>query len=172
MSGSIDDRAAQMRREFDRSFADAPRAATEVPHDLVAIRIGGDPYALRVAEIAGLHVDRPVESVPSRIPELAGIAGFRSSLVPVFDLAALLGYPAATASRWIAIAATTSIGFAFETFEGHLRLVPGSIVSCAPVDAPAHVRAVARDGGQVRPIVHLPSLIEAIATRALPRSKE
>ena len=173
MSGSLDDRAAQMQREFDRSFADAPRAATEVPNDLVAIRIGGDPYALRVAEIAGLHVDRSIASVPSQIPELLGIAGFRGSLIPVFDLGALLGYPAATAaSRWLAIAAGTSIAFAFEAFDGHVRVASGEIVPCAPREAPAHVVAIARDGGQVRPIVHLPSLIEAIATRALPRSKE
>jgi chemotaxis signal transduction protein len=172
MSGSLDDRAAEMRREFDRSFADAPRAATEAPNDLVAIRIGGDPYALRVAEIAGLHVDRSIASVPSQIPELLGIAGFRGSLVPVFDLGALLGYPAATASRWLAIAAGTSIGFAFEAFDGHVRVAPEKIVPCAPTEAPAYVRAIARDGRQVRPIVHLPSLIEAIATRALPRSKE
>jgi len=172
MSRSLDDRAAQLRGEFDRSFADAPRAATTVAHDLIALRIAGDPYALRVAEIAGLHIDRPIANVPSRIPELLGIAGFRGSLVPVFDLGALLGYPAATVLRWIAIATSTSIGFAFESFDGHLRVAGQAIVDCTPDEAPAHVRAVVRDGGRMCPIVHLPSLIEAIAARALPRSKE
>lgn len=172
MSRSLDDRATEMRRAFDRSFAEAPPEASVAVHDLVAIQIGGDPHALRVAEIDGLFADRQVANVPTRIGELLGIAGFRGAIVPVFDLAALLGYPAATASRWIATAGGRAIGFAFEAFDGHLRVTPEAIAPYAPGAAPAHVRELARHAGQVRPIVHLPSLIETIATRALPRSKE
>jgi len=171
MSRSLDDRAADMRRAFDRSFAGAPTEASAAVHDLVAIQIGGDPHALRLTEIDGLFVDRAVVPVPSRIRELLGIVGFRSALVPVFDLAALLGYPAA-ASRWIATVGRRGIGFAFEAFDGHLRVASEAIAPCAPGAAPAHVRELARHAGQVRPIVHLPSLIETIATQALPRSKE
>jgi purine-binding chemotaxis protein CheW len=170
MSRSLDDRAADMRREFDRSFANAPPAAVVAVHDLVAIRIGGDPFALRVSEIAGLYADRTLADVPSRIPELLGIVGFRGALVPVFDLAALLGYPAATAPRWIATTDIRAIGFAFEAFEAHLRVAPEAIAPCVPHEGPAHVRELARCDGQVRPIVHLSSLVEVIVKQALPRT--
>ena len=51
--------ADELRRAFDRSFAEAPGGAPEADalESLLAIRVGGDPYALRLSEIAGLFAD-------------------------------------------------------------------------------------------------------------------
>ena len=48
------ERATQLRRDFDRSFADPPPAEIAVAEDLLAIRLGTLDFALRLSEIAGL----------------------------------------------------------------------------------------------------------------------
>ncbi len=76
------------------SFAEAPRGDVETTCDLLTIRVGGDAYALRLAEVGGLFVDRVVTPLPTLVPELVGIAGFRAALVPVYDLRAPARIPA------------------------------------------------------------------------------
>jgi purine-binding chemotaxis protein CheW len=86
----IGERAAAMRLAFDRSFAEPLRPATEAVENLLAIRIGTQAYALRLAEVAGLFADRKVTPVPGGDAALVGIAGFRGAIVPVYGLHTLL----------------------------------------------------------------------------------
>ena len=91
-SNELEQKAAALRAAFDRSFAEAADAG-RAPHlDFLAIRVAGDPYALRLSEVASLHVDSKRVRAPSLLPELSGLASFRGVLTPVYDLAALLGY--------------------------------------------------------------------------------
>jgi chemotaxis signal transduction protein len=123
--------ARTLREEFDASFAAA--AAVPVAHrDVLEIVIGGDRHALLVSEIAGIFVDRAITQVPSRRPDLVGIVGFRGAVVPVFDLAAILGYTAAVTPRWMVLVSAAPIALAFDRFAGHVR-VPRSEVSDAVV---------------------------------------
>jgi len=95
------DRAGQLRQAFDRSFAEAP-VTTSAPHDdFLAVRMGSDPLAIRVPEIAGLFARLRVMGLPGPVPELRGLVGVRNLMLPVYDLQALLGYPAAGASPWV-----------------------------------------------------------------------
>jgi purine-binding chemotaxis protein CheW len=113
--------AAELAAQFDRSFALAhPETAPQL--DVIAIELAGERYALRITDIASLAVDRAITRVPTTRAGLLGIAGFRGVLVPVFDLAAILGHPPAPAARWLVIAASAPIAFAFERFGGHLRV--------------------------------------------------
>jgi len=158
------DRAAEMRHAFDQSFAAAPATGTDVLQDFVAIQLGGHPHAVRIAELAGLFADRRVTRVPGRRSELLGIASVRGALVPVFDLAASLGYPATAASRWLMIATARSFAFAIESFEGHVRVPASAIAPSA--DHSAHVREVMRGDWGVRAIIELSSVIETLIERA------
>lgn len=163
-------RAEELRRAFDLSFAEAPRQATGSFVDLLAIRVAGDAYALSLSEVAGLHVDRVVTPLPSLVPELLGLAGFRAALVPVYDLRALLGYPAAGALRWmVSTAGASTLGLAFDRFEAHVRV---ALTALAGDDAHerSHVRSVVRTENGVRPVIHLPSVVEAIRARAKTRA--
>jgi chemotaxis signal transduction protein len=167
-------RVEELRRAFDRSFAGAPPEDTEARCDLLAIRVAGDAYALRLDEVAGLFVDRAVTPLPTPVPELLGLAGFRAALVPVYDLRALLTYSAGDAPRWIVTTAGEAIvGLAFDRFEAHVRVSAGALAADA---SSAHrcVRQVARTADGVRPIIHLPSVLEVIKARAqgLARPKE
>ncbi|MBI4467947.1 MAG: chemotaxis protein CheW [Acidobacteria bacterium] len=160
--------AEELRRAFDRSFAEAPAAESPEIEDLLAIGMGSDPYALRVSEIAGLFAGQKVSPLPGPLPELVGIAGLRGEVVPVYDMPALLGYSGAETLRWIVLVVTgETVALAFDQFDGHVRLERKAV---APEDrdnsARRHVREVARIADVVRPIIHLPSLLQAIKALA------
>jgi chemotaxis signal transduction protein len=160
--------AGALAHEFDQSFAAPVRAPLAEMDDWLALRAGGDPHALRLAELAGLCADRPIVPLPARPPELLGIAGIRNALVPVFDLAVLLGYPAAPAPRWLVLVrGPQRVALAFETFEGHVRLPRDRVTSDAGSSVRRHLRG-ALHADAVRPIIDVASLLEAIARRARP----
>lgn len=150
--------ANELRRAFDASFAAAIGDGASRGEDVLVIAIAGRPYALRPAEIAGLFVGRAIARVPSRHPELLGLAGFRGAIVPVFDLAALLELPRASSPRWIVMAARSRVGLAFDAFEGHRRIGPGDIAVSNEQAGPE----VVRDAERLIPIVRLASALARI----------
>ena len=155
--------ARELRRAFDAGFAAAIGSDEVAREDLLAISVGGHPHAIRLGEITGLVVDRPIVQMPSRIPALLGLASSRGAIVPVFDLAALLGLPRATSPRWIAIAARARVGFAFDAFAGHRR---ATVADIATSTTGPDESEVLRDGDRQRPIIHLASVIEQIEREA------
>lgn len=165
-----------LRREFDGSFAQAPRLEREPLEGLLAIRLGGDPYAIRVSEIGGIHADRRIMPLPTPVPELLGVAGLRGQIAPVYDLAALLGYARASSPRWLILLRGTptrlGVALAFDTFERHFsvsvrHIVPAS-VACTAQSGTAypHLTDVIRTDEVVRPLISLPSLLQDIQGRA------
>jgi len=165
------DRGAELRRAFDRSFAEAPRSDVTSLEDLLEITVGVTPYALRITEVAGLFVDRKITPLPTTVPELLGITGFRGSILPVYDLAGMLAYPVATATkpRWLAIAAALPVGLAFEGFDRHQRIPRDAIVPQVRRDSQVrHVCEVFRSGERMRPIISVASILEAITSRVRP----
>jgi chemotaxis signal transduction protein len=154
--------AAALRQAFDQTFAAPAGEARAAAEDLLAIRIAGEAYALRLSGIAGLHADRRIVPLPRAAPELLGVAGLRGSLVAVYDLAALLEYPRSEKPRWIALtAAERSLGLAFEELESFLRLAPQDLTTSGSTPE-KHVRQVAHAGGILRPVVDVASVVETI----------
>jgi purine-binding chemotaxis protein CheW len=131
--------------------------------DFLAIRLGTERYLIRSSEIAGLFVDKKITPVPGRVASLLGIAGFRGAIVPVYDLRALLGHPAADASRWLIMASAIPVALVFDAFDGHLRVSREGLVRReSGEDGRRHVREFAHEPGNVRPILHLASVLDAI----------
>jgi chemotaxis signal transduction protein len=162
----ISDRAAELRRTFDRSFIEVQHIESVATEDFLAIHVGGDPYVLRLAEVAGLHAERKITALPSRVGELKGLAGFRGAMLPVYDLAALLGYRPSSEARWMVIAADTPIALAFDTFDRHCRLPRAAVTSEGNAPSRDHLGQIVRAENFVRPIVNVPSLVAAIRSRA------
>ncbi len=160
-----------LRQEFDLSFAQAARTQTDQLESLLALRIEGNPYAIRVAEISGLHVDRRIMPLPSPVPELLGVTGFRGQIAPVYDLAALLGYGRAAQARWLILLRSPTgalLCLAFECFEMHFSVAPEHIAS-QPGDATRpHLVAAVRSDEVLRPIIQLTSLLQDIQRSADP----
>jgi CheW-like domain len=173
-------RAALLRAEFDRGFGAAPTLAVEGGAAFLAIRIGGDPFALRLGDLLGVHVDRKVVPLPSAAPTLMGIASFRGVLTPVHDLRLLLGYPARTAARWLVrVAGRTPVGLAFEALEGQFTAAslgggaPGAdpepprdgesrARARAPARASVHTRGVVQALDSLRPVVDIGAVLATL----------
>jgi chemotaxis signal transduction protein len=158
-----------LRREFDDAFARAPAPAGAAPQPMLAIRVGEHPYALRLAQIAGLHADRHVTALPSALPALLGVSGFRGQIAPVYDLAVLLGYPAAAAPRWLVLVrGAQPLALAFERFDCHFLAAPEQVLAAAGAEGRDCVRGAVAQGGEAgaRALIELPALLDEIRRQA------
>jgi purine-binding chemotaxis protein CheW len=155
---------AQLRSAFDETFA-LPWRRRQEPGSVIQIRVGSEVFAIRTGHIAGLVKSGKIVPLPSRIPELLGVAALRGSLIPVYDLAALLGMPpVVNAPSWLALVPCDApIGLAFDGFEG--QQVPEWLGEEKGV-AREHVRQLVRIGSAVRAVLDIPGLAEAIRKRA------
>jgi chemotaxis signal transduction protein len=160
------DTAAVLRRLFDASFAAPVQPRAERATHLLAIRVGGDPYALRLSEIAGLQPDLKVIPIPTPAVQLLGIAALRGMMAPIYDLAALLGYSRAPNPRWIVFArAPQPVGLAFEVFESHLQVSDDSLAGGEaedPGSRRSHAQQTVRAAGVVRPLIHMASVMATL----------
>jgi purine-binding chemotaxis protein CheW len=167
-AASLEERADALRREFDDSFSGPPSAAEADRVELLMIRVGPDPHAIRIAEIAGLHADRRVVRVPGPLPELLGVVNLRGAIVPVYDLRLLLGYPAGPPPRWMVVASAAPVGLAFDQLDGH-AVGSSETIAAGPECSPgrSHVREVAaRADGTSAMVIDLPSVVHEIRARA------
>jgi purine-binding chemotaxis protein CheW len=177
---------AELRREFDAAFAVAPQVETARRESLLAVRIAGDGFAMRVSQIAGLFADKAVTPLTSPLAELKGLAGFRGRAAPVYDLGALLGYGSSGATRWLVLARTPEpLALAFDAFESHFSVAtaaaageivraPGSTLKVGmalrqQVFDAVRYRAPDRNAGQstMRPLIDLDAIVDSIRRRCL-----
>lgn len=155
-----------LRENFDGTFALPEQDARSEHSDFLAVRVAGDPYALRLSELLGLSADKKVVLTPSRESALLGLAGFRGTVTPVFDLGRLLGYPPSAAPRWIALTGErTQVGLAFEGFEAHLRVGSDALIAETASDRPG-LRGAVRQAELTRPILDLKTLLSIIEGEA------
>jgi purine-binding chemotaxis protein CheW len=157
-------RAADMRKAFDRAFAEPPPPEAEASGDYLGIRIGGTAYAVALSEIGAVFADKKIAPLPSGASELLGVAGVRGDIVPVFSLGALLGQGGGDKPRWLVLARGGGAGFAFDSLDGHLRI---PLAQIAPAASPTgFILANAVTGKEARPIVSIASLMEHLESRA------
>jgi chemotaxis signal transduction protein len=153
---SVLDQLDGLREEFDHSFATPARRHDAVHTELLAVRAGGRAYALRLSQTSGLWPDRPVTPLPSPVRALLGVAGFSGAILPVYDLAALLGHPVPERPRWLVLAAgSPALALAFHELEGHVRVPEDSIVTEAAEHPPGCLRGMVALAGDTRPIIDL-----------------
>jgi chemotaxis signal transduction protein len=156
--------AERLRDDFDRSFAEAPSTRVHRDEDFLAIRIGGDGYAIRLSDVVGVYRERKIVPIPSRAVHLLGLSSFRGITAPIYDLRALLGHTGPAAPPWLVLArAESPIGFAFDVLEKHLRVGASNAVSVA-VDPHSrrHVNGVVRSEGSTFSLIHIASILDAI----------
>ncbi|KUL37603.1 chemotaxis protein CheW [Actinoplanes awajinensis] len=164
MTQQIHGRVERLRADFDHSFAVPARTLDDEAVELLAVGVGGRPYALRLSQTSGLHPDRPVVPLPSSVPALRGLAGFAGVVIPVYDLAALLGHPIPEDPRWLVLAAGgPPLALAFQQLDHHVRVPATAVVDGSGAAAAAR--------GCLRGMVQLPDgnrpIIDMAATRDL-----
>ena len=163
------DRAAELRRQFDRAFAAARPPDPPPSEDLLAIRLGGETFALRLAEVAGVFAGLPVTPIPGQEPPLCGIAGLRGELIPVYDLAAIFGHPPIepVSVRWLARAAAATAAFAVTGIDGTRRVPRDAVIAHRDGADDRHpVRGFVRTGDLACPVIALDAVIATIRPRA------
>ena len=95
--------------------------------------------------------------MPTPVTGLLGLAGLRGAMVPVYDLRALLGVNPVDEPRWMVTAAAATVAFAFDGFDGHLRLDPSAIARGEST--------VVIAGGVTRAVISLAALITELERR-------
>ena len=159
---ALRERLAELRRSFDDGFSQPLLETREDTLDVLSIRVGKEPYALRLSEVGALEADRAITRLPSEHSALLGIAGVRGLVVAVFDLAALLGVSSAESARWIALAKGAPLALAFSGFEGQISAHPEQF---ARAEAGTGLREVLRHDGINLPLINLPALVASLDPR-------
>ena len=159
---AVAERLAALRTEFDGSFGQPVRPPDAEHAELLTLRAGGRRYALRLAQTSGLHPDRPVRPLPGPLPALLGLAGFGGTIVPVYDLAALLGHAVPDRPRWLVLAAgSPPLALAFHQLDGHVQVPTESIIA-EDFGARDSLRGMVPLPGGTRPIVDVPAARAAV----------
>lgn len=77
----------------------APATAPQATRQLVVCALGSEHYGLPVEQVREILRYAEPRPVASELPSMRGVIGLRGRLVPVHELAVLLGLPDAEASR-------------------------------------------------------------------------
>lgn len=167
----LSQRLVELREDFDRSFAEPPPSPPGATEDLLALTLGGHPHAIRVRELRGLYVDRPITPLPSPMPELVGLAAIRGELVVVYDLARLLGYEHPEPPRCLLLSTRNALAFAIGSLTQQLR-VPLAALAERPAGNEPWLRQVIRDGPINRSVIELAAVCSSIEVRLISQSLE
>jgi len=158
----------EVRREFDNTFAAPPAGPPADRESLITLRVAGEAFAVRTMHITAVVNGRRIMPVPTRVAGLLGITALRGALLPVYDLAALLGLPAgAGPGAWLMLTnRETPVGFTFHEFEGQMEIERACLSESGSAGSRKHLCAMARVGTANRAVIDVPGLVEEIRKRA------
>jgi chemotaxis signal transduction protein len=158
----------QLRREFDEAFAAPAVHAAEDLTTLITIRVACQAFALRATEITALAKRSRIVPVPSRVRELLGLAGIRGALVPVYDLAALLGLTRrAGEPQWFALThREAQLALAVDEIEGLVEVPSQCLYADDASPSGSHVRQLARIAADTRAVIDITAVVETIRQHA------
>ncbi|HEY3175264.1 MAG TPA: chemotaxis protein CheW [Candidatus Polarisedimenticolia bacterium] len=171
----MEERLRILRESFDRTFALPPVAPAQGRESFLAIRVAGDPYVVRLRDLAGLERRTKIAPLPGVTPGFLGLAAIRGRLVPVYSLDALLGYgPARQEWRWLALCradeSAEPAGFAFEAIEGLIQASRSEIHAVSRDGVlQAHVPEVLRVASPEAPVYGVVSIKSICASLGAPR---
>jgi len=159
--------ARELRAQLDASFAEPRELVRPAMSALLAIRAGEELRAVQVSELQAVLADRPITRLPTPVPELLGLGAIRGAIVPVYDLAALLGghVQRRHAPRWIMLVQHRElIALAFDALDAQL-MVPASEIASASADGGD---GAVRVQGVLRPLLRIAAVLEIIERRVRP----
>jgi chemotaxis signal transduction protein len=157
--------ADELRASFDGAFSERHVEPSSDVEELLTLTLGTDAYAVRLSQVAGLYADRKLVPLPSARRELLGIVGLRNTLVPVYDLGALLGYAPLETPRWFVLArAKVRVGFACTAPDTLVRVPRSQISARTRIEGAAqpHLTGAVRIGTVLRPLIDLSSVLALV----------
>ncbi len=171
-------KVAELRKLFDDSFAAPEQSQKAAVEHMLAVTVGGERFAISVGDISGLTVAQgTILPVPSRVPELLGITGIRGVVVPVFNLAALLGIRSGRAQyRWLLLCGErqATLALAVDLVEEHLEIAADKLISRGADSMAHYIKQTVDIGGMLRGVIDLGLVVEKIRAngRMYPNSAE
>lgn len=149
---------AAQREAFDHAFTQAPTPARATGRSVLALRIGGERFALRLEQVSALQRRERIVALPGCAPWVLGIVAVRGRLAPAYSLARLLGCKETADERWLVLHGDNEpLAFAFSGFDG-LHTAPADLFDDATLALAEHRYT----------LLDLPAL--AASARALPSS--
>jgi purine-binding chemotaxis protein CheW len=158
----------ELRRAFDDSFAlPPPELRAEGRQALLIVRLSLGHYALRVAELCAVAKLGAVTALPSRVPGLLGLTGFRGGAVPVYAMAALLGQTSgARTAAWMAIAGKDEpVAIAFDAIERYVDVNASAFRSVDGSGPTDHIRQAVGWAGGTALVLEMNPTLAAIRGR-------
>lgn len=126
------------------------------------MRVGDSELCLDLSELSGVALMPRLLSLPGSRRDLLGVVAVRGRILPVFDLAALLGLTGAAglapSMRWMALV-DDQLGFAFERLQAHIDAPLLSLRDAAA----RYVRRVVSIETDQRGIIDLRSLKDSLS---------
>jgi purine-binding chemotaxis protein CheW len=158
--------AQRLREAFDRAFSAPPADLSRELEPFVLLKVGDGAYAIRVREIRGFAAARRIIPLPSDVGDLLGLAGFRGNLVPVYDLAGLLGHgPLGGPPRWFILCGDAEpLALAFADFDGYAEHSRADL-RARSTEERLHVREVLVHGAATRSVINVLSIIQTVQTK-------
>lgn len=124
----LDDRTRRVARAFDLAYMAPPPPPEPAATALLGVVLGEARYALRIAQVGGIHPAGAIVPLPHAHPAFRGLAAVRGRMVSVFDLAATLGHGQAATARWLVLTAGPApIALAVATLGRHMRVAPAAL---------------------------------------------
>ena len=159
---------AELRREFDNSFAALPETPGDGRAVFLNIRVGGEALAVRTLHITGLAKRRRIVALPTSVPGLLGVMALRGDLLPVYDLAALLGLPACDREPgWLIFAhGKTPVALCFDELEGQIEVDGACLSDTGGSRVHKHLRLMARMDAGPRAVIDIPGIVIEIRKTA------
>lgn len=116
----------ELREAFDRGFAEPYPLPRMDSLTLIAISIAGVGYAIKLDQIAAVHVDLRIGAVPSKTRGLVGLTTIRNVIISVHDLGVRLGHRTVpVAGRWIVVGkGSAPRAWSFDHLDGQVRIEP------------------------------------------------
>lgn len=146
-----------LRRQFDESFAAPEAERGDEGLQLLAVRAGGQAFALRLSDLTGVAAGRRVVPLPGDASRVLGLVGIRGQLVPVLDLAGILGLPAGEEPGWVALVGSSPpVGLALDRVDAFARCDHADVLPATGGNP--LVQAAVRVGGALLPLLDLPRL--------------
>ena len=172
MSDGRSAHAEALRRRFDESFAEPPASPRPVRQRLLLIQVGTDACGVALSDCAAVERTVAVTRLPRAHPAFEGLTSLAGTVLPVYDLARLLGVPAAVPAHEAAGAAP---GLMLISAGPHrVAFLVAAVDGYAEVDDTAiRSDAVVLSDGRPRRLIRLVAVIDRIAREvsASPRSE-
>ena len=154
-------RVGALKTAFDGTFAVPAQPPAVGAQRVLLLTVGGTPCVVAVEECAGVVPAGAIVRLPSTMSAFRGLTTVRGAVLPVYDLATLLGLePHPVARPWLLLAAGLHpVALVADSVDGYAS-VPASVVVTAA--AASHALNVVTIEGTARRLVALERIVKSI----------